>query len=80
MYNHGEGVSQDYFIAFDLFFQLACNGGDGMGCNNLGVLYISGLGVRTDFKKARELYNKSCNMGEAEGCSNLELYNRRYSW
>ncbi len=44
-----------------------------MGCNNLGVRYAKGEGVRQDKVKAAELFTKACDGRNALGCSNLGL-------
>lgn len=42
---------------------------DGAGaCNNLGVLYYNGDGVKQDYKKAMEFFGKACDLGEQKGC------------
>ena len=52
-----------------------CNNGNAGSCVKLGFLYYNGDGVKQDYKKAREFYNKACEMGEALGCSALgDLY------
>ena len=45
--------------------------GNAVGCNNLGVMYSKGIGVRQDYNKANELYRKACDMGNGGGCYNL---------
>jgi TPR repeat protein len=62
---------KDYGKAFD-FFKKACDMGDAKGCNNLGVMYMNGLGVGKDYHKAIELYSKACNMGDVMGCINMD--------
>lgn len=55
------------------FFQKACNLDDAAGCNDLGIVYESGLEFKNlppDFKKANAYYEKACNMGNSSGCSN----------
>ena len=42
-----------------------------MGCFNLGSLYDNGKGVKQNYQKAAELYQKACDGGNANGCSNL---------
>lgn len=56
-----------------------CNNGNAGSCVDLGNLYYDGKGVKQDYKKASELYNKACEMGYAVGCYNLGIYyyNRR---
>ena len=74
MYDNGKGVKQDYFKAVELF-RKACNGGESMGCNNLGVMYEDGKGVKQDYFKAKELFGKACDMKEAKGCENYARLN-----
>ena len=52
-------------------YKKACDLGHAGGCNNLGVLYKNGQGVRQDYAKASELFQKACNLGHARGCFNL---------
>ena len=42
-----KGVRQDKFKAVELFTK-ACDGGNAIGCFNLGVMYSNGEGVRQD--------------------------------
>ncbi len=42
-----------------------------MICSDLGAMYEDGEGVKKDYKKAVELYNKACDGGVADGCNNL---------
>ena len=60
----------DYQKAAQLL-QKACDGGNALGCYNLGVLYAKGQGVRQDYQKAAQLYQKACDGGNAVGCYNL---------
>ena len=46
--------SGDYQTAFNLN-EKACKAGDADGCNNLGVLYAQGQGVKQDYSKAKNL-------------------------
>ena len=53
-----------------------CNNGNAGSCVDLGNLYYDGKGVKQDYKKASELYNKACEMNNAKGCYHLGyLYN-----
>ena len=52
-------------------FKKACDGGDALGCSNLGVMYETGLGVNQSYTKAASLYKKACDGGNATGCCNL---------
>ena len=45
--------------------------GGAEGCYNLGLLYGNGQGVRQNYQKAAELWQKACDSGKAEGCYNL---------
>ena len=59
-------------LAFaDSRLERQCNNGDAGSCLNLGNLYYDGDGVKQDYKKAREFYNKACEMGNALGCGAL---------
>jgi beta-lactamase hcpA (cysteine-rich 28 kDaprotein) len=60
----------DYQKAGQLY-QKACDGGNADGCYNLGLLYVSGRGVKQDYQKAVKLFKKDCDSGNAEGCYNL---------
>ena len=40
-------------------------------CTNLGAMYEDGKGVKQDFFKAVQLYEKACNNNESGGCFNL---------
>ncbi|MDR2507268.1 MAG: sel1 repeat family protein [Candidatus Accumulibacter sp.] len=56
-------------------FKKSCDGGDAKTCTNLGVLYVTGKGVKQDYARAAELYAKACDGENARGCSSLgELY------
>ena len=61
---------QDYATA-RRNWQSACDGGNALGCTNLGFLYEKGLGVTQDYGQARVLYQKGCDGGDANACSNL---------
>ena len=54
-------------------FNKACEGGNATGCNNLGLMYDNGQGVKQDYHQAVKLYTKACEGGNAAGCSNLGL-------
>ena len=49
-YNKG-----DYQKADELL-QKACDGGEALGCSNLGLLYQDGRGVNKDYQKAGQLF------------------------
>lgn len=50
-------------------WQKACEGGDMLGCKNLGVLYDQGQGVRQDKRVAKEYYGRACDLGDQNGCN-----------
>ncbi len=54
-----------------LLYRKACSLGEPLGCNNLGLLFYYGYGVKQDFKMASEYFKKACDMGEGTGCNNL---------
>ena len=60
------GIKLQIFVA-----KKACDGGEMLGCTNLGVMYANGNGVEKDFSKAVELYKKACDGGNMHGCRNL---------
>ena len=53
------------------FFQMACDGGETEGCNNLGYMFDIGDGVEKDHTKAVELYTISCDNSNPDGCAKL---------
>ena len=46
-----------------------CSRGDKGACETLGVMYITGDGVRVDGYKAIRYLEKACSMGRASGCN-----------
>jgi len=75
MYENAEGVPRDYRRAAR-WYRAACEhrpdyGGAGQGCNNLGLLYLDGRGVRRNDVEAYK-YFRLCN------CEvNLDAVSRR---
>jgi TPR repeat protein len=51
--------------------RMACEAGNAIGCNDLGVLYDTGNGVEHDKVKAAALYRAACDGGDAPGCNSL---------
>ena len=51
LYQLGQGVRQDYSQARTLF-QKACDGGEMVGCSNLGLLDANGLGAANNSGEA----------------------------
>ena len=74
-----EGVKADknhnYIKAAELY-KKACDMGYAQGCNNLGLLYVNGQGVRQSYTKAAELYKKACDMGFTGGCKAYAILNK----
>ena len=66
----------DYQKAAQLY-QKACNSGEALGCNNLGVLYRNGRGVRQNFSTAKQYYGKACDLGLQLGCDNYRMLNEK---
>jgi len=86
MYTTNIGTKQDY--SFDAkIFKEYCNSNNNekiaIGCNNLGLLYADGKGVKKNYFTASMLYQKACNIKSppwpvspgyyAAGCNNLGL-------
>jgi TPR repeat protein len=53
-------------------YQRACDGGSGVGCNNLALARLEGRsGARHDGPLAAKLFQRACDLGVAAGCGNL---------
>ncbi|MEM9910243.1 MAG: hypothetical protein AAF922_05610 [Pseudomonadota bacterium] len=52
-------------------WRASCNGGDAVGCTNLGYLHNLGIGMEADPVEAARLYRQGCDGGDAAGCTNL---------
>lgn len=50
-----------------------CNEGNAVDCHNAAFLFGTGQGIRIDYAKAQEYYQKACDGGVAESCFNLGL-------
>ncbi|MDA9296077.1 sel1 repeat family protein [Burkholderiales bacterium] len=46
-----------------------CDGGGGLACFRLAILYNNGVGVEKNLSIALELFKKSCEGDEAVGCA-----------
>ena len=66
-YNKG-----DYQKAAQLH-QKACDGGNAVGCYNLGVLYKNSQ----SFSTAKQYYGKACDLGLQLGCDGYRKLNER---
>jgi len=51
-------------------YQQACDRGDMLGCNELGVRYGTGEGMTQNLARAATLYQQACDGGEMWGCVN----------
>ena len=51
----------------------SCDGGNAIGCYNLGVMYAKGQGIKQNNFKAIKLFKKACDGGIAAGCKNYAL-------
>ena len=54
-------------------YKKACDGGNMLGCTNLGSMYANGDGVEEDFSKAAKLLKKACDGGDMNGCRGLDI-------
>lgn len=64
---------QDFFNA-KKYFEISCNNSVDTklgSCYNLAVMYYESKGVRQDYHKAKELYDKACKLKHARACFNL---------
>src|ERR1700735_2237086 len=71
MYDHGNGVAQDYGKALTLYTK-ACNLGSSAGCGGLGNLYRLEHGVFMNSDLARQYLQKGCDMGNTLNCDQLK--------
>lgn len=71
MYEHGEGVRQDYAEAVR-WYRKAAEQGQAESQYNLGLMYEKGKGVPKNRKVAKEWYKKACDNGLQQGCDAIE--------
>ena len=62
-------LDQKQYEQANKLFKQACDGGDAMGCNNLGFLYENGYGVKQSKATAKKYYKKSCDLGFQPACA-----------
>lgn len=74
MYEHGQGVKQDYKKAFEWYEKAAIQGVP-QAQVILGAMYESGICVRQDKHIAKEWYGKACDNGYQDGCDNYRKLN-----
>lgn len=70
IYNHGEGVKQDYSKAFE-WYKKAANSGYPFAMYDIGKMYRYGNGVEQDYSKALKWYKKAANAGNATAMNNI---------
>jgi len=70
LYEHGEGVAQDYAEAAK-WYRLAAEQGDAYAQNNLGWLYEQGQGVSRDYAEAVKWYRLAALQGHESAQENL---------
>jgi uncharacterized protein len=70
MYQHGQGVAQDYKEAAK-WYRLAAVQGDEDAQNNLGGFYDQGYGVPQDYKQAQKWYRLAAAGGDADALNNI---------
>jgi TPR repeat protein len=52
-------------------YKRACDAGSGAGCNNLGMAYVTSMGVAKDEVKAADFLMRSCELKFVTGCVNI---------
>jgi len=61
-------------------YKKACDGECALGCNNLGVLYVKGLGVPLNKIKAYQYWMKAAKQGNANAQYNLDRLCKESPW
>ena len=72
MYEHGDGISQNYGEALK-WYDLAAKQGDAKGQFNLGVMYRDGKGVPKNYAEAIKWFRLAAGQGFAIAQYNLGL-------
>ncbi|RUM58762.1 MAG: hypothetical protein DSY60_01030 [Persephonella sp.] len=67
-------VKRENFRKARIFFSKACHMGSPIGCNNLGLMFYYGYGVKQNFKEAFEYFERACKRGEAVSCNNIGTF------
>ena len=57
--------------------QKQCESGNGVSCNDLGVLYAKGQGVKQDYFQAKKYYEKACDLKVQKGCEYYAILNKQ---
>jgi uncharacterized protein len=72
MYEHGQGVPQDFAQAV-IWYQKAADQGNANGQTDLGWMYVHGRGVPQDFAQALVWLRKATDQGYARAETDLGL-------
>jgi hypothetical protein len=67
---------KDYKNAQKLFTK-ACDGGDAVGCYNLGLMYFNGQGVKQSKSLALKYFAVSCDMKYENACYNYTVLKKK---
>ena len=73
LYWQGQGVTRDYYKAYDWLLKAAKLGHAG-AMAKLGYLYTDGITVQQDFNQAFEWYSKAARLGDVDGLYNLGIF------
>lgn len=65
-------ILENYTQAYNTYKQ-SCDKGFMPSCYNLAMLYVNGLGVKADIKKANRIFFEACANNEEQSCYNLAI-------
>jgi len=54
-------------------YEKACNAGEMLGCNNVGVLFKMGKGVSQSYEMANKFFAQACKKGNGLSCNEIGL-------
>lgn len=75
MYKDGDGVEKDISKAV-IYYDKACDRGNGLACAMLAEMYGNGDGVKMDAVRQQVYYKKGCDIAdELASCYNFALFN-----
>ncbi|HHE07557.1 MAG TPA: sel1 repeat family protein, partial [Chlorobaculum parvum] len=74
MYEHGQGVEQDYAEAMKRY-RISAAKGNGEAELNIGNFYQHGLGVKLDLNEAIKWYRSAVSNGNEEAAQKLSALN-----
>ncbi len=80
MYLNGHGVKKDSLKAIEYLTNSCYENNYMESCNNIAILYMLGKsGVHKNYKRAKELFERSCYLNSAKGCMGLgDIYKNGY--